>query len=726
MESSKYKSYYKDLLQTLTKRPEEQKNDTLKQAFQLLIDKAGDKTSITGKPYIEMVTDSAKIAVNEITLGRTSITALLLYHAIRIGKLNPNEVLVKYNEDIVAIANGLIKISGIEASTKSSQAETYRRMLLVLAKDVRAILIRLAEQTALMRNMKTLQNEEQLKIAFEASFLYAPLAHRLGLYLIKSELEDLSLKITDRENYATIARKLADTMESRKAFIREFIDPIKKELENHGFDFEIKGRPKSIHSIWNKIEKKGVPFEDIYDLFAIRIILKTDLKNEKADCWQVYSIVTDIFQPNPKRLRDWISVPKTNGYESLHTTVIGSEGRWVEVQIRTERMNEIAEKGVAAHWKYKGQNSEQGIDNWLTNIREILESPETDDNKFIDDFKLSLYSKEVFVFTPKGDLKRFPEGATVLDFAFDIHSDVGTTCLGAKIGGRAVPIRHKLQNGDKVEILTSKNQKPTLDWIKFVVTSKAQKKIRQKINEEKAVEAESGKELLVRRFKNWKIDFSDEVIRILLKHYKQTTAQDLYYLVSTGKIDIAEIKELVKKDGSEDHENSGLEDIEKVKEEEKKPKSQSDIMVIDEKVANIDYKLSPCCNPIMGDNIFGFVTINDGIKIHRTNCPNAAQLIARYGYRVVKAKWTRSDSDPLFPVEIKVSGVGQPDMLTKISEVISRDNSIKLRNIHINSDEGEFEAVLKITVRDLEHLDWLTSNLMKIKGVYYAGRLERN
>jgi GTP pyrophosphokinase len=471
------------------------------------------------------------------------------------------------------------------------------------------------------------------------------------------------------------------------------------------------------------MRKKEVGFEDIYDLFAIRIIIDTEYNHEKADCWQVYSAVTDIYQPNPLRLRDWISIPKTNGYESLHTTVIGPEGKWVEVQIRTERMNEIAEKGVAAHWKYKGLEGEKGLDNWLAKIREILETPETDASDFIDDFKLSLYSKEIFVFTPKGDLKKFPEGSTVLDFAYDIHTQVGANCTGAKINSKAVPIRYKLQNGDKVEILTSKNQSPKLDWLNFVVTSRAQKKIRQALNEEKLKEAESGKELIKRRFKNWKIDYNDEIIRRLLKKYKLPNAQDMYYLIATNKIDLTEIKDFILSDKERTVEE--VSSIEKLETEEvAKKETSKDYLIIDEQVANVDYRLAKCCNPILGDNIFGFVTINEGIKIHRTNCPNAVQLIGKYGYRVVSAKWSRKDPESVFPVSLKITGEEQAGILNNISEVISKDTGVTLRSIKLDSDEGTVTGSIGIVVRDLDHLDFVISKLASIKGVYSVSRMD--
>ncbi|MBA7536299.1 GTP pyrophosphokinase [subsurface metagenome] len=721
----KYLDRYQGLLDQLNIQTIKGTKDLLDKAFLILVERRKDKKIFYKKDLILSVLDASQIAVREIGLGYTSIISLFLYHAYSKEEIDVGVIKKTFGNPVAIITDGLTKVSKINKETSSSQAENFRKLLLNLAKDVRVILIRLAERTELMREMEHMKEEEQIRIASEASYLYAPLAHRLGLYLIKSEMEDISLKYTNRSTYDMIARKLALTMKTRKDFISEFIHPIKLALEKHGFEFDIKGRPKSIYSIWNKMRKKEVEYEDIYDLFALRIILRSELKNEKADCWQVYSAVTDIYQPNPLRLRDWISVPKTNGYESLHTTVIGPEGRWVEVQIRSERMNEIAEKGVAAHWKYKGLEDEQGLEEWLIKIREILETPEPDADNFIDDFKLSLYAKEIFVFTPKGELRKFPDGSSVLDFAYDIHTDVGAMCTGAKVNGKTVPIRYKLQNGDKVEILTAKNQMPKLDWLNFVVTSKAQKKIRQKLNEDKVKEAENGKEIVKRRFKNWKIDYTDDVIRKLLKHYKLPNAQEFYCDISLNKIDLAEVKEFVSAENAEiESEFSTLEELAINRKPSATIEPSEDYLIIDEKVASVDFKLARCCSPIMGDNIFGFVKIHEGIKIHRTNCPNAAQLIGKYGYRVVKAKWTRRGPESIFPVDILVTGEDYARIIKSISEVISKDLKVNVRLIAIDEQEGMFRGKISLLVRNIEHLDSLIKQLGSIKGIYSASRAE--
>lgn len=719
-----YTVAYKKLISDLKKRKNVVSTEMLDKAFLYLVSKKKDITTNGKKDIVISVIEASQIAVNDIGLGRTSLISLMIYRTFDVTPPDYKEINKQFGNDVAIITEGLANVANIEERAKSSQAENFRRLLLNLAKDVRVILIVLAEQLEIMRMMKHMSTEEQIRIASEAAYLYAPLAHRLGLYLVKSEMEDLSLKYTDRKTYDQIAQKLSETMNARTSFISDFIKPIHTELEKQGFDFEIKGRPKSIHSIWNKMKKKEVGFEDVYDLFAIRIILRSELKNEKSDCWQVYSAVTDIYQPNPLRMRDWISVPKSNGYESLHTTVVGPDGKWVEVQIRTERMNEIAEKGVAAHWKYKGGEGEKGLDGWLAKIREILETPEPDAVDFIDDFKLSLYSKEIFVFTPKGDLRKFPANASVLDFAYDVHTQVGSTCTGAKINGKTVPIRHIMQNGDKVEILTSKNQKPKLDWLNFVVTSRAQKKIRQALSEEKVKEAENGKEIIKRRFKNWKIEYNDEIIRLLLKEYKLPNAQELYCLVSEDKIDLAEIKEFIFRDQLVVEETLV---IPETKDEQKTPAKSHravDYLIIDEQVANVDFKLAKCCNPIMGDSIFGFVTISDGIKIHRSNCPNAVQLIGKYGYRVVSAKWTRKGPESVFPVSIRLTGNDQATILNSVTEVISKDYGVNLRSMKLEPSDDAFGAVLSIIVRDLDHLDSLIRKLSSVKGIFSVQRLD--
>ncbi len=719
---------YGTLLKSIRRQREIKNPQLLKKAFTLMVDGVKDKVDFTGHLVADSAISIAMIALNEIGLGVTSITSIFLQRAFCEKIIELKDIEKEWGTNTSGIVAGLYSVQRIDNQDIAPQAENLRNLLLSLAGDVRVILLKLAEQLYIMRNMKGLPQEKQIMLASEAAYLYAPLAHRLGLYLIKSEMEDLSLKYTDRKTYDCIAKKLADTMRNRRQFINDFIRPIEEALRKQGFEFEIKGRPKSIYSIWNKMQKKNTDFEDIYDLFAIRIIINSDNKNEKADCWRVYSTVTDIYQPNPLRLRDWISVPKTNGYESLHTTVVGPGGRWVEVQIRTRRMNEIAEKGLAAHWKYKSADSDKGLDNWLLKVRELLEAPEPDAKEFLDDFKLSLYSKEIFVFTPKGDLKKFPAGATVLDFAYDIHTDIGSTCTGARVNGKIVSIKHILQNGDKVEVITSKNQSPKIDWLSFVITSKAKSKIRLKLNEEKAKIAEQGREILQRRLKNWKIPFSDDNVRKLLKQYNLKIGQDLYYLIGTDKIDLTEVKELlIKPEKVEIQAEQTVLEPEKIASDEfAKIIKPDDYLIIDDRLLNIEYKLAKCCNPIYGDEVFGFVTVGEGIKIHRLNCPNAVQLVTKYGYRIVKARWTSSVKDALFPVEITIEGENDSAILNSISNVLSKDLKINLQSINMENTNNMFTGRLKITVKDTHHLEALMAKLASLKGVYHVSRTQGN
>ncbi|HEY4785443.1 MAG TPA: RelA/SpoT family protein, partial [Bacteroidales bacterium] len=601
----------------------------VRKAFKLAYEASKENPLVDGEPYINHSLAIARICAEEIGLGRTTIICSLLYNSVHDGHLAISEIKKNFGNNIAAIIGDLSKISSIETRNMADQAENFRKLLLSLVTDVQVILIKLAERLQVMRTLHAYPKELHFSLATETFYLYAPLGHRLGLYNLKSELEDISLKYTDPDSYNNISRKLEETASARNKFIREFIQPIKDELGKQGFDFEIKGRLKSVYSIYHKMRKQGVDFEEVYDIFAIRVILNSDLKNEKADCWRVYSVVTDFYQPNPLRMRDWISVPKSNGYESLHTTVVTSSGKWVEVQIRTARMNEIAEKGLAAHWKYKGGQADRGLDGWLAEVREILEAPESEAIDFLDTLKPSLYSKEIFVFTPTGDLKKLPVEATVLDYAFDIHSNLGSTCIGAKVNGKSVPIRHSLHNGDKVEILTSKTQKPKSDWLSFVVTSKAKNKIKAFLKEELQKNAEQGKEILLRKLRNWKLEFNDNNLKKLLKYYKLKTVTDLYAAIADENIDVSGVKELLqeKPEVAKTPEKIEEEVAEKIIKTHT-PRSD-DFLVIDEKVDNLDYKLSKCCNPIFGDPIFGFVTVNEGVKIHRVNCPNAERLMTR-------------------------------------------------------------------------------------------------
>ncbi len=719
---------YRGLLRVCKSCISNEDNKKIRRAFNIALSSHLHKKRDSGEPYIFHPISVARIAVEEIGLGSTSIIAALLHETVKEGGNSLNEIETHFGKPVRNIVQGLTKISGLSEMNTSIQAENFRKLLLTLSTDVRVILLKLADRVENMRNLEYSSAERQLKTASETFYLYAPLAHRLGLYSLKSEMEDFSMKYTNSDIYSDIQKKLKNTTAARNRFIREFTEPIKKGLKDHGFKFEIKGRTKSVYSIWNKMKKQGAEFNEVYDIFAIRIILDTELNNEKTDCWRVYSIVTDFYQPNTNRMRDWISVPKSNGYESLHTTVVGPGGKFVEVQIRTQRMDEIAEKGLAAHWKYKGEGAEKGLGEWLMHIREVLENPEPSALEFVDNFKLNLYSEEVFVFTPNGDLKRFPAGATVLDFAFDVHTDIGSRCVGAKVNSRNVPIKQVLQNGDQISILTSKNQTPKIDWLNWVITAKARTKIKQSLKEARQVDSDNGKELLSRRLKNWKIDFTDKVRTKVFKYYKVKTAFDFYYLIGSGRIDPADVKEIILKLEKKEKTTADVIIDTAVKIEEKSTEKISeklaDILIIDESLNNIDYKFAPCCNPVFGDPVFGFVNVNGGIKIHRISCPNAPSMLSRYDYRVVKAQWNSSSETTSFQVMIKLSGIDEVGIVNRISDVVSKDLKMTLRSISIDSGDGMFEGVIRVIVKNKSQLDLLIHKLTRVKAVLKASRFD--
>jgi guanosine-3',5'-bis(diphosphate) 3'-pyrophosphohydrolase len=699
----------------------------IRTALDLLIDRTSGNREKSGLPFVLYAIGLARMTVRELGLDALGASSVLVMHCVESGDITAEEIRSALGDRIAVITEELLKISDLDTRTTSGQAENMRNLILTLATDFRVILVKIAERLFLMRRMDTLKEKEQIALSCEAKFIYSPLAHRLGLYNVMSEMEDISMSILEKEAYQEIEAKLKATTTKRNRFIREFIQPIREDLDREKFDVEIMGRLKAISSIWRKMRKQKVEFEEVYDKFAIRIIIDTPLKNEKADCWRVYSIITDHYQPNPERLRDWISAPKSNGYESLHTTVVVPGGNWVEVQIRTRRMNEIAEKGLSAHWKYKGIKGQAGIDQWIEKVREALESAEEDASNLIEDLKLSQFSKEIFVFTPNGDLKKFPEDATVLDFAFDIHTDVGCSCVGAKVNGKNVPIRYALKNGDKVEILRSKNQRPKTDWLNFVVTSKAKGKIRQALKESKLKESETGKEILKRRFRNWKIEFNDSSVRKVIQHYRYRDAIDLYFDVATEKVDLLEIKDLLTTEQKpvesrpEKIEEEAVERL--VSHASASIPDTGDFLVIDEKLANVDFKLAKCCNPIHGDNIFGFVTISSGITIHRMNCPNAQQLLSRYAYRVVKARWSQTDRGS-FPVTLQITGLDELGIVSNISDVISKDLQVNMRSISIDSNDGMFEGSITLFVKDTQHLEALIRKLKKVKGINNIRRVK--
>ncbi|NPA35280.1 MAG: bifunctional (p)ppGpp synthetase/guanosine-3',5'-bis(diphosphate) 3'-pyrophosphohydrolase [Chlorobi bacterium] len=673
--------------------------------------------------------DVARIVIEEIGLGRTSLVCALLYDAIQSSRVTLDKVKEEFGEKVADITEGLVKVIDLYNQSSSIENENFRKLLLTFAKDIRVVLIIIADRLRTMRTLDLYDEESRLKISAEVSYLYAPMAHRLGLYNIKSELEDLVMKYTNPDMYRYIAGKLNETKKGREKYIYEFIEPLKNDLSKLGLKFEIKGRTKTINSIYNKMKKQNVEFEQVYDLFAIRIILDSEIEKEKSDCWKVYSVVTDKYQPNPSRLRDWISVPKSNGYESLHTTVLGPDNKWIEVQIRTQRMNEIAEKGLAAHWKYKGIKGEAGMDKWLANVREILENPEKNAVEFFDDFKLNLYDEEVFVFTPKGELRRFPKGATVLDFAFDIHTEVGKKCVGAKVNQRNVPIKYELQNGDHIEIITSNHQKPAQDWLNVVVTSRAKTKLKQALRELQYKEAEVGREILLRRLKNWKVELNDQLLNQLVKNYKKKTVHDFYLDVATGKIDMMDVKEFLAEQERKEKEPEKQAEVEALKSAENfvqktdPVENNEDILVIDKNLSNVEYRFAKCCNPILGDEIFGFVSATGGIKIHRKNCPNAADMRKKFGYRIVPARWS-GGADASFQATLKITGNDDIGIVTNISHVISKELKVKMRSISVDSHEGTFEGTVTVFVHNTSDLDLLIRKIKDVKGVFDVTRID--
>ena len=660
----------------------------------------------------------AHIAVTELGLGNSAVVAILLYPLVK-DKLYQDNIEAQYNVEVATILRGMDRIKQLYSKTPSLDTENFRKLLLTLAEDVRVIMIMLADRLHTMRHLSLKTPEKQQYIARETAFLYAPMAHRMGLYKVKTEMEDLSMKYTVPSIYKEIASKLAETKRERDQYINQFIEPLRQKLTAAGLTFTIKGRTKSIFSIWNKMKKQNTTFEGIYDLFAIRVILDSPIDKEKAECWQVYSVVADMYQPNPKRLRDWLSNPKANGYESLHTTVMGPEGKWVEVQIRTKRMDEVAEKGVAAHWKYKGVQGEATMDQWLKNLREVLENPELNSNEYLDEFKLNLYDEEVFVFTPNGDLHKLPKGATLLDFAFSIHTHVGSTCVGGKIGSKNVTLKYVLNNGDQIEVITSPNQKPRPDWINIVVTSKAKQRIRQVIKETQTKQANAGREILLRRFKNWKLELDEARLSRLAKKIGYKNLSDLYIEIADEEIDILDFREQYL---DFDKREEPITAPPKATEYTGRGPKHEDVLIINNETKGVQYTMAKCCNPIFGDEIFGFVGVSGGIKIHRKDCPNAPQMISRFGYRIVKAAWEASSGQQNI-CTLHVTGIDDLGIVTNISSLISKEKSVTLRSISINSDAGMFDGRLVLTVTNTQELDKIIQKIRTVKGVQQVTRI---
>ena len=669
----------------------------------------------SGDPYILHPLAVARIVSKEMGLDSVSIIGALLHDVVEDTEFTVKDIEKEFGKKIAKIIDGLTKIAEVFDQNVSLQQENFRKMLLTLSDDIRVILIKIADRLHNMRTLSSMSKKKQLKISSETLFLYAPLAHRLGLYSIKTELEDLSLKFTKPEVYKAISLKLNETKIERNKFINKFSVPIRESLKKEKINFEIKGRPKSIFSIRNKMFEKGIKFDDIYDKFAIRIIVDTKNLNEKADCWKIYSIVTDYYKPNPDRLRDWISTPKANGYESLHTTVMGDDGKWVEVQIRSKRMDEIAEKGYAAHWKYKlKDNKESSIDNWIKNVRELLENPNSNAIDFIDDFKLNLYTGEIYVFTPAGELRTLPKSATALDFAFDIHTEIGLKCMGAKVNGRLVALSKQLNSGDQVEIITSNKQKPRKDWLRFVVTSVAKSKIKNALKEEKKLIAKEGKESIERKLRHLKIKLNNKVETEMIKFFQLSSSLELYFQIGVGAIDNKQIKDFVNLRGTGWYQT--IRNKFNSKSFSKRKNNSNKIIVFGDNSEILDYKLSNCCNPIADDEIFAFTTVEDGIKIHRNDCPNAIQMRSNFAYRILDAKWVNKDKID-FIATILVEGIDSLGITNKITQIISNQMNVNIKSININSDGGIFNGKISLQVHNVNFLDSLTNKLEKIDGL---------
>lgn len=710
----------------------------IRKAFNIAVTAHKDMRRKSGEPYIYHPLEVAQIIVQEIGLGTTSVICALLHDVVEDTDYNLSDIEAMFGSKIAKIIDGLTKIDDIfDQANLSIQAENFKKILLTLSDDVRVILIKLADRLHNMRTLDSMPKDKQLKIASETIYLYAPLAHRLGLHAIKSELEDLSLKYTEPAIYETLTQKLKQTEFERNLFIEQFIHPIKQELLLKGFKFSIFGRAKSIYSIWGKMKKKQIPFEEVFDLFAIRIIIDTDFEREKADCWNVYTIVTSLYRPNPDRLRDWISIPKANGYEALHTTVMSHSGKWVEVQIRTQRMEEIAEKGYAAHWKYKENsdsksNLETGIDDWLNKIKEILQNPESNALDFLDDFKLNLFSEEIFVFTPKGEMKTLPVNSTILDFAYSIHSDVGNQCIGGKVNHKLVPLNYELKSGDQIEIITSSKQKPTEEWFNMVVTARAKTKIKNALREEYKKYSQTGQELLGKLFAQYNIEFSNANIIKFKDFLKLSTKTELYYKVSKNLISVNSLKECfnitdktnwinIINPFTKSKKRKAGEKLTLAEEIKRQIKEKPETLLLGEQNENMIYSVSTCCNPIPGDDVIGIIT-GEGIKIHRTNCNEAIQLMSIYGNRIIKAKWKENEIIR-FLTGIKIAGIDKKGIVKDISRVISEDLNLNIRSINIQSSEGIFEGSIMIYVNDTNHLKDLMKKLRQIDGVQSIFRM---
>ncbi len=716
---------YRGLLRVLKSKFKPGDKTLLRNAFEMAVEAHKTMRRKSGEPYILHPIAVARICVEEIGLGVSSAICALLHDTVEDTDITLDDIRREFDPEITKIVDGLTKIAVVMDTNTSKQAENFRKILLTLTDDPRVILIKLADRLHNMRTMEFMKREKQLKICSETIYVYAPLAHRMGLYTIKIEMEDLAMKYMEPDTYRYIAQKLQDTKRERTRYINDFIRPLKDKLQKAGFDFEIFGRPKSIHSIWNKIKKKGVSFEEVYDLFAIRIIVNASHEKEKEECWKVYSIITDEYTPSPERLRDWLSNPKSNGYEALHTTVMGPGGKWVEIQIRTKRMNEIAEKGLAAHWKYKeGKDDSSRFEQWFNQIRETLASQESSADDFLQEFKTSFLAEDIYVYTPKGDIRMLPIGATALDFAFNVHTEIGSKCIGAKVNHKLVPLSHKLRSGDQIEIITSSKQKPNSEWLEFVVTSKAKSKIKDSLKEEKRKIADDGKGILKRKLDHIDAEMSQENMDELTKFYKLNSSLELLYEIAIKKNSLQDLKEFTVSGGKlippKIEKSEPLKETETAKSFNRK---DTELVIFGETADKIMYTLANCCKPIPGDDVFGFITTGEGLKIHRTNCPNATRLLSNYGHRVVKTKWAKN-KEISFLTGLKIVGLDDVGVIHKITNLISGELKVNISAMTIEAKEGIFEGNVKVFVHDKDELDNLVAELLSLPGIERVDRYD--
>ncbi|MFM2037228.1 MAG: hypothetical protein RL432_167 [Bacteroidota bacterium] len=714
---------FKSLLRAVKDRSKED-SKLIRKAFDLSLEAHKDERRKSGELYIWHPISVARICADEMNLDSTAIVCALLHDTVEDTYITLQDIEDSFGVKIRNIIDGLTKIPNVFDENASVQAENFRKMILTISNDFRVVLIKLADRLHNMRTLEAMSPDKQLKIASETRFLYAPLAHRFGFYNIKTELEDLSMKYCEPEVYKDIENRLKSTQDVRTRFIRRFIAPVKEQLLAQEFQFDVKIRTKSVSSIWRKMKTKEVPFEEVYDVFAIRIIVNSTPETEKADCWKIYSVVTDFYQPSPERLRDWISTPRANGYESLQTTVMSPQGKWVEVQIRSKRMDEIAEKGIAAHYKYKEDKKDDSkFDRWISEIRDLLENTETNAIDFINEFKLNLFREEIYVFTPKGELRVLPVGATILDFAYDIHTAIGDRCIGAKVNNRLMPLSYELQNGDQLEIITSSKQKPNDEWLKFVVSARARQKIKASLNEERKSIAQDGKEIVERKFKQFNLKMNAENITFLEKYFGIGSATELYYRIAKGKIDVNKIREIEDKNGLLVMTAKEMQAKKDLVQLSNKPEvdTKNDIIYIGDDFKGVDYQLSSCCNPIPGDSVFGFITINQGIKIHRSDCPNAVHLQSKFAYRCIKAAW-KSEMLQERLAAIRIVGIDQIGLVNRLTEIISKENKVNMKSIHFETNDGVFEGHIRVMVFDTEHLERLMGKFQEIDGVQRVTR----